>query len=861
MDTKLKRDVAIKILPEEFSRDPDRVSRFKREAQVLASLNHPNIAAIYDLQEAGGAQFLVLELVEGETLAERIARGPISVEEALSIAENICEALEAAHERGIIHRDLKPSNVKVTPEGKAKVLDFGLAKAMENAPASTVLSSSPTMLSGTIGGMILGTAAYMSPEQASGKLADRRSDIWSLGAVLYEMLAGKKAFDGETVSDVLASVLKLEPDWKALPAGTPVSIQNMIRRCLTKDRKQRLQAIGEARIALEAAPSEDTPVKAAPGWPVLWIAATAAAVLAFAALAFIYFREVPPAREPVRFQIPLPAGMRYTETGAFSVSPDGRKVVFAAVGPDGVSRLWLRSLDSLEIKPLTGTEKVGNVMPPIWSPDSRFIALDSHNVDGKLKKIDISGGTAQSLCDLALGALGGAWGPEGVILFGTTEGIMRVSSSSRVAVPVTDSARERLHAFPAWLPDGHHFLYLRRAITAENSGIYVGSVDLKPEQQSKKQVLATAIGFTFLPPAGSSRSGQLLFIREGTLLSQTFDTQKLELTGEPTAVVEQLAGLGYFGNFSASPNGVLIYRGGIGGEAQLTWFDRHGKPVGTVGEPGQYVEFALSRDGMKVAASEIRSGNEDVWIFDAARRTRTRLTSDPALDLAPRWSPNGSRIVFVSNRSGHMDLYVKAADGTGAEQPLYESNDNNIRLLNSWSRDGRYLLFTVMDPKNASDLMVLPMEGGGKPFPFVQPQFSERNGDFSPNGRWVAYQSNESGRMEVYVRPFQRGGEVQVSTEGGLSPRWRDDGKELFYQSLSGRLMAVSGTTTGTEFYPGTPEPLFNIPVGSSVANPWFEVSPDAKRFLFKVPVEQNAVQPLTVVLNWHGELTARENR
>ena len=416
---------------------------------------------------------------------------------------------------------------------------------------------------------------------------------------------------------------------------------------------------------------------------------------------------------------------------------------------------------------------------------------------------------------------------------------------------LTDAARDRLHAFPTWLPDGRHFLYLRRTTSPENSSIYIGSLDSQPAQQSGRQILATDTGFSFVPPVGSSTSGHILFLREGTLLSQSFDTEKLELTGEATPVAEQIGALGYLGSFSASANGVLVYRGGITGQSRLTWFDRQGKIAGTVGEPGQYVEFSLSPDGMKVAASEIRSGNEDIWIFDTARGTRTRLTSDPALDLASRWSPDGRQIAFTSDRGGHMDLYVKPADAAGPEEPIFQSGDNNMRFPTSWSRDGSYLLFFVQNPKTTSELMVLPMSGDRKPFALRQTRFAERNGDFSPDGRWVAYQSNESGRMEVYVRRFPTGAELPVSNEGGLSPRWRDDGKELFYQSLSGRLMAVSLTSTDIESHPGTPEPLFDVPKGSSIANPWFEVSPGAKRFLFKVFIDQNAPQPLTVVLNW----------
>jgi Tol biopolymer transport system component len=838
-DTKLKRDVALKVLPDAYARDPGRMARFQREAEVLASLNHPNIAQIYGVEERA----LVMELVEGEA-----PKGPMQLEDAWKIASQIADALAYAHERGVMHRDLKPVNIKVTPEGVVKLLDFGLAKALADPPRATNPADSPTVtMGGTVAGVILGTAAYMSPEQARGKPLDERTDIWSFGVVLYELLTGRKLFQGDTVSDILASVLKETPDWRPVPPEA----RRLLRSCLQKDPKLRLHDIADAKLLLEEAPPARSTSVAS---KLAWIAAAVLFVV-LAALAVVRFREVPAAREQVRLQIPLPEKATYN---AFSISPDGRKVVFVARA-NGVSRLWLRSLDSLDIRPLAGTETGATIGLPFWSPDSRSIAFSEGSPVGTLKKIDILGGPAQSLCAFSTNMVGGNWSPEGVILFGTRGGIMRVSSSSGSAALVTavDSARgEQAHILPAVLPDGRHFLYQRLSYTLGESGIYVGSLDSKPEQQNRKLILATDAAFAFVPPTVLSQNARLLFLREGALLAQTFDLQKLKLTGEPTPVTEKLDTDLFLGDvgFSASQNGVMIYRAGVRRDEQFTWFDRQGKTLGTVGDSGQYQEFALSPDGMKVAASEIRSGNRDIWILDTVSGGRTRFTSDPALDLAPRWSPDGTRIVFTSNRAGHMDLYVKASDSAGTEQLLYQSNDSNVRATSSWSRDGRELIFTLVAPKLAGGLIVLPVEGNRTPLPFLRNEFSVSNGDFSPDGRWVAYDSTKSGRPEVYVRSFPTGGEVLISLDGGRAPRWSRDGKELFFRTMSGRLLVVSVTINGAEIRTGKPQPMFDVPMISNVGSQSFEVGPDAKRFLFKVPVEQRA-SPLTVVLNWDAGL------
>ncbi|HEY9140358.1 MAG TPA: protein kinase [Bryobacteraceae bacterium] len=676
-DTKLKREVALKVLPDSFAGDPARLTRFQREAEVLASLNHPHIAQVYGVEDRA----LVMELVEGATLS-----GPLPMGAALDYARQIAEALEYAHERGVIHRDLKPSNVKATPEGGIKLLDFGLAKAIEDpgGPSANPADSPTLTLEATRVGVILGTAAYMSPEQASGKTADRRSDIWSFGALLYEMLSGKRAFAGESVSDTLATVLKLDPDWNALPAETPASIVRLIRRCLTKDRKQRLQAIGEARIAIEAALSGETPLPegaAAPGGARrLWLAWSVAAVLAvgLGPVAFLHFREKRPApAAPLRFQIPAPENATF----AFpSLSPDGRKLAFWTG-----SRLWVHFLESGESRDLTAADG-----PSFWSPDSRFIAYASQ---GKLKKIEATGGPFQTVTDFSGQEAGGAWNQDGVIVFGTYPGVLfQVAASGGVPVAITalDPARQEVgHGFPSFLPDGRHFIYLRYSSDPAKSAISLGSLDAKPGQQSSKPLMADSRAPVYAPSADPS-TGYLVFIREGTLLAQPFDNRRLELKGQATPVAERVGGGD--GVFSGSAD-VLVFSRSATSVRQLTRFDRKGHAMGTLGEPGSFLGQAeFSPDGKRVAmvtADTAKSSpTSDIWISDL-RGFRTRLTFGPGYSSWPVWSPDGSAIAFY--RGGK--IYRKAADGTGDEEMLPVTGPDP--MPSDWSRDGRYLLYSV----------------------------------------------------------------------------------------------------------------------------------------------------------------------
>ncbi|MBI3264842.1 MAG: serine/threonine-protein kinase [Acidobacteria bacterium] len=890
-DTKLKRDVAIKILPAEFSADPERVGRLQREAEALASINHSNIAAIYDLAEHGGTQFLVMELVEGTTLAEKLTHGSgltaqgrshgsgpsegsrpktqgsgeahsshaleplamspkpsggLPVSEALDIARQIASALEAAHERGVVHRDLKPANIKITPGGQVKVLDFGLAKLVV-APLATGsdvgYTQSPTVMGGTTAGVILGTAAYMSPEQARGLPVDRGTDIWAFGCVLFEILTGRRAFDGDTVTDILGAIVRGEPDWRALPAGLPAHANRLLRRCLEKDRRRRLRDAGDVWLELDEPPSEpiDRRASSRAGGRLGWIAAAVFGLVA-AAFAIWSFRPAAPAPE-LRVDIATPPT---PDPLSLAIAPDGGKVAFVATG-GGPSRLWVRSIDSTASQPLAGTD---GALYPFWSPDGRAVGFFA---EGKLKRIDLSGGPPQVLA-AANGPRGGAWSRDGVILFApnATGGLFRVAATGGEPTQVTrvDAPRQISHRFPHFLPDGRRFLFFAQG-GSEGQGVHAASLD-QPGMQRLVDADAAAM---FAP------SGFLVFVRQGTLFAQRFDPKGLTLSGEPHRVAPQVAvdATVNCAALAVSATGPIIYRAGAAsGPRQLVWFDRAGNAVGSAGSPDPETATnpELSPDGARVALNRAVRGNVDIWVVEAARGGLTRLTFDRGVDQFPVWSRDGRWIVFNSNRNGAYDLFRKPAGGGGSEELLVSTPINKVPL--DWSPDGRHLLYRVSDPKTGQDVWALPLDGDRKAVPIVQQSADERDAQFSPDGNWIAYQSNETGQAEIYVQPFPgSGGKWQITTTGGAQPRWHPNGRELFYIGLDGTLTTVPVRIDSKvrTVEPGSPAALFAPRmVGGPLPGPFrqqYAVSRDGQRFLINTLTEEVSSTPITLLLNW----------
>ncbi len=857
-DPKINRDVAIKVLPATFSADSERLRRFELEVEATGKLNHANILAVYDVETHDGAPYVVYELLEGVTLRERLNSGAFSARKAVDYASQVAHGLTAAHEKGIIHRDPKPENIFITNEGRVKILDFGLAKLREPTQNTEPQTDVLTRKVNTDPGAVMGTVGYMSPEQVRAQRVDHRSDIFSLGVILYEMLSGKRAFHGDSAVETLNAILKEDPgELSESNSQINPALERVVMHCLEKSPEHRFQSARDVAFALEALSglSSGRTMTAAlsltAGRPgnrerLAWVVAGLFLLGLLAALPFAIANLRPaPADERVLKLSMLPpekASMGGIVT-ALALSPDGRRLAFVAIS-EGQNRVWIRSLDSLTALALPGTEGTSNADALFWSPDSRFIGFSA---GGKLKKIDASGGPPQTLCDM-VGFRGGTWSRDGVIVFAPGSGnLYQVSAAGGEPLPVTtlDQSRfETTHRWPYFLPDGRHFLYFVRSSQVENGGVFVGSLD----SNETKRLLPITLNAAYAAP------GFLLFLQNGTLLAQPFNVNELQLAGEPFPVAEHVAynvGLGR-GAFSVSENGFLVYYSGGAEINQPLWFDRSGKQIGSVGKAGLYFTVWLSPDEKQAAVNSVdQTAALDIWLYDLLRGVPSRFTTDPAGDSNPLWSPDGSRIVFSSNREGIWDLYQKIASG-GNEEILLRTSEE--KWPDDWSRDGKFIVYQTFNQKTKWDLWLLPMSGDRQPSLFLQTEFSEQQAQFSPDGKWLAYTSDESGAPEVYLQTFPASGSKwRVSTSGGSQPKWRRDGRELFYIAADRNLMAVD-IKLGPTFTASVPRTLFPTRVLTLTEfRNHYAVTADGQRFLINTSVAKD--NPISVVVNWMADL------
>jgi eukaryotic-like serine/threonine-protein kinase len=851
-DTRLERTVAIKVLPAHLSSSEEVRQRFEREAKTISQLSHPHVCALYDVGNQDGVEYLVMEYLEGETLADRLLKGALPTEQTLRFGIEIADALDKAHRQGIVHRDLKPGNVMLTKSG-VKLLDFGLAKAVAPAKQPSGMTSLPTMASSplTQEGTILGTFQYMAPEQLEGKEADARSDIFAFGAVLYEMATGKKAFAGSSQASLISAIMKEDPTpIAALQPMTPPALDRVVKTCLAKDAEDRFQTAHDAKLQLQwiaemgSAAGVPAPIVARRrsrerlAWTGFAIAALAAALFAAG-----YLRRAPRPERGIRATLPFPEKMFL---GELALSPDGNRLAFTASKVGMEPALWVRDLDGSSAQPVAGAE---NAYFPFWSPDSRSIGFFAA---GKLKRVDASGGAILTVCDAVRG-VGGTWNRDGTIVFAPapTSALYQVAAGGGKPVPVTklDASRhEAAHRYPQFLPDGRHFLYmagnLGGATDDPANAIRVGSLDGSVDKLLVKT----------LSNAGYA-SGYLLYGRDGTLLAQRFDTSKLEVRGEPVPAVPKIGLSSWHSNwlFSASENGRLVAAPVFAPPSRLVWFDRNGKETGSIGEPAPFGNLRLSPDGRKVAADVYDPVHDtsDIWIYDAETGMGAKFVFGQAHETNPVWSPDGSRVVFVSDRkakSGRGDLWMKPLDG-GKEEIFTESED--ARTPEDWSKDGRFISCNVIPARGKRDYEVWVVDTAeqNRVAPFATGALAAVSSRFSPDGRWIAYASNESGRFDVYVRPFPSGaGTWQVSTAGGGSPVWRRDGKELFFVSLDSKIMAVS-VEADSKFHAGTPVVLFPLRASGGTAN--YDVSHDGQRFLVNSPASDIASPPIDLFVHW----------
>jgi serine/threonine protein kinase/Tol biopolymer transport system component len=848
-DTQLGRDVAIKVLPSAFASDPDRLHRFQLEAQAAGALNHPNILVVFHIGTHHGAPYVVTELLEGQTLRQRLDDGPISHRKALDYAVQIAHGLAAAHEKGIVHRDLKPDNLFITNDDRVKILDFGLAKLVQPANDDIPQTDIATRRVHTDPGTVMGTAGYMSPEQVRGRAVDHRADIFSFGAVLYEMLSGKRAFRGESAVETLNAILKEEPPELSTtsPNITP-GLERVVWHCIEKSPERRFQSATDVAFALEALSGQSSSATASIVSPrpyrwskerFFWIGLSSLLLLGAATLGFIAYSRGGNRLPTARLALPL----EQKDPFRIVVSPDGQRVLFIAPDSEGKDVLWVRTLETANAQTLAGTELAH---APFWSADSRSIG---YFANGKLYKIDAGGGRAQALCDAE--PFGGAWNAQGVILFNGNDGLHRISSDGGTPVLATKiDPKEEGHRWPYFLPDGRHFIFLADAEQTEDHNIRVGTLDSQE----------TRILFPAITRIAYS-NGYLLFVNQGSLVAQSFDTNSLKMGTDSYTLAQQVAEVGsnHEFDFSVSDNGVLTYQSG-NPNSQLNWFDRTGKKLSTLGPPGNYSMVSLEPNGQHVATEMLDADGRvgDVWLLDVVRGNTTRFTFAPTGEGSPIWAADGSRVVFSSNRgssSGAIDVYEKAASGIGEDRLIFKNEF--AKFPTSWSHDGQNILFTSWN-RSSSEVWVLSLGGNPDAKPLIQNgSFYYDYGQFSPDQHYIAYAGNESGHSEVYVQTYPlSGGRWQISSGGGWAPLWRNDGKELFYQANDGRMMAVPITTT-PKFESGQPTQLFKSKFKNTPSYS-YAVSNDGQRFLINGPVEDTSRNPVAIVFNWTSTLKAK---
>ena len=855
-DPTINRDVAIKILPAAVSADKERLIRFQQEARAAGRLNHPNILTIHHIDTHDGIPYIVSELLEGETLRERMNRSALPLTKTVDYALQVTHGLAAAHGKGIVHRDLKPENLFITKDGRIKILDFGLAKLTTAASTNVGKPDDPTRKVLTEPGTIVGTVNYMSPEQVRAQPLDQRSDIFSFGAILYEMLTNNRAFHGASAVDTMSAILNVEPPGlSATTQAISPFLQRIVNRCLAKIPEERFQSAHDLAFSLEAptgvAGSESValPVERTMRTSrerIAWIALTALLILG--AFVISYFRRGSEAPGAVRFLIAAPA--KTSIIGNTIISPDGRRMVFLATDSSGKNMLWLRALDSLEAQPLAGTDDATPFS--FWSPDSRFVGFFA---GGKLKKIEVTGGAPQTVCDAPDGR-GGTWNSDGVIVFAPHSGseLYRVNALGGVPAPVTrldPSRQESSHRLPSFLPDGRHFLYTCSPAGEDGRGIYIGSID----SEESKQILKIPSKGEYVSP------GYLLFVSDGKLMAQHFDIKSWQLSGDPLTIAEQVVYNPANGtaSFSVSTTGTLLYRSNDSSQTQLTWFDRRGKETGKVGPPDLFNPW-LSPDGKRVIAelSDEQTGLHNAWLVDLARNLTSRFTFEEKGAHYPLWSPDGTRVAFSSGRHGVWNVYLKSTSGLTEAEPIHKSD--TAERASDWSADGRYILIEAESPKTMRDLWVIPLEGSREPIHFLETAFDEMQARFSPDGHWIAYTSNETGKFEVYVQPFPgSGAKWQISTKGGGEPFWRRDGKELFYVTPDKKIMAVD-IDLSPALSVGAPKPLFDVkiqgPIGTDNRS-HFVASADGQHFLVQITTEGSDFSPVTVVMNWMAGLNS----